>query len=390
MCGVRKYLDNRLFLEYGDAQNLENCVKAQVQIQPLPDDGYQDVDRDGDPHLRLHGILRGPEECLDPKMLLDPPEEELDLPALLVQQGDAFRGKGKIVGEEDQVLPGFRVDKPDATQFVGVTLRRVDPREDDGLVGPYPGRFVDGCGIQPAIAKILLRPDDEEGRAVRESMKPFEVQIPPVHHVVRSRLGDQFVQDVDVVPLPVGDLDERGDVPPKIQQGVEFDGRLPFPELRPRKERETQVDRRGVEGVYRLLQLDRERIVRIQLQCSCRPDQSLCEVGEDAPVAVLVGLRQGGSGDPAPDAHVVELPPDGPQVGCDVPQAFAKRQLGEGHTEELVETGEFLDLVFPAVSVDALSEFANRKELDQLREDGSAGVHRPSLRNRNGHRIQAN
>src|SRR3972149_763656 len=114
MCGVRKYLDNGLFLEYGDAQNLENCVEAPLQVQPLPDDGYQDVHRDGDPPLRLHGVLRGSEERLDP------PEEELDLPALLVQQGDAFRGKGKIVGEEDQVLSRFRVDIPAATQFVGV------------------------------------------------------------------------------------------------------------------------------------------------------------------------------------------------------------------------------------------------------------------------------
>src|SRR4030067_2072100 len=137
MCGVRKYLDNRLFLEYGDAQNLENCVEAQIQIQPLLDDGYQNVDRDSDPHLCLHGILRGSEERLDPKMLLDPPEEELDLPALLVQQGDTFRGKGKIVGEEYQVFPGFRVDKPDATQFVGVMFRRVDPREEGGLVGTH-------------------------------------------------------------------------------------------------------------------------------------------------------------------------------------------------------------------------------------------------------------
>src|SRR3972149_2908152 len=134
MCGARKYLDNRLFLEYGDAQNLENGVEAQVQVQPLPDDGYQDVDRDGDPHLRLDRVLRDSEERLDPQMLLDPPEEELDLPALLVQQGDAFRGKGKIVGKEDQVLSRFRVDEPNATQFVGVMPGRVDPREHDGLI----------------------------------------------------------------------------------------------------------------------------------------------------------------------------------------------------------------------------------------------------------------
>src|SRR3990172_11170248 len=163
MCGVRKDLDHRLFLEYGDAQNLENCVEAQVQIQTLPDDGYQDVDRDGDPHLRLHSVLRGSEERLDPKMLLDPPEEELDLPALLVKQGDAFRGKGEIVGQKNQVLLVLDVEESNATELVGVMLGCVDPREDNGLVGTHPGRLVDGCGIQPAIAKILLGPDDEEG-----------------------------------------------------------------------------------------------------------------------------------------------------------------------------------------------------------------------------------
>src|SRR4030066_181854 len=122
MCRVRKYLDNRLFLEYGDAQILENGVEAQVQVQTLPDDGHQDVGRDGDPHLRLHSVLRGSEERLDPKMLLDPSEEELDLPALLVQQGDAFRGKGKIVGEEDQVLLVLDGEESNATGLVGVML----------------------------------------------------------------------------------------------------------------------------------------------------------------------------------------------------------------------------------------------------------------------------
>jgi hypothetical protein len=147
-----KYMEQRFFLENSDAQNLENCVKALLQMQPLLDDGYQDVDRDGDPYLGLHGVLRGPEERLDPQMLLDPPEEEFDLPPLLVEQSDTFRRKGKIVCQKNQVLLVLDVEESDATEFVGVMLRRVDSREDDGLVGPYPGRFVDGRGIQPAMA----------------------------------------------------------------------------------------------------------------------------------------------------------------------------------------------------------------------------------------------
>ena len=66
-------------------------------------------------------------------------------------------------------------------------------------------------------------------------------------------------------PLPVGDLDERGDVPPQIQKGVQFDGGFPFPKSRPREKRKAQVDRRGVEGVHRVLQFHRKGIVDVQI-----------------------------------------------------------------------------------------------------------------------------
>jgi hypothetical protein len=118
-------LKQRLFLENGDAENLENCVEALLQMQPLLDYGYQDVDRDGNPHLRLHGVLGSSEERLDPQVLLDPPEEEFDLPPLLVEQGDALRGKREIVGQENQFLLVLDVEESDATEFVGVMLGRV-------------------------------------------------------------------------------------------------------------------------------------------------------------------------------------------------------------------------------------------------------------------------
>src|SRR5659263_263908 len=249
-------------------------------MQPLLDDGYQDVDRDRDPHLGLHGVLGSSEERLDAEMLLDPPEEEFDLPPLLVEQGDALRGKGKIVGQENQFLLVLDVEEPDATEFVGIMLGRVDARQGDGLVGTHTCRFVDGPGVHTTKPQVRLGPCDEEGQTKRESMKSFEVEISPIHHIIRSGFGNKFVEDMHVVPLAVGDLDERGDVPPQIQKGVEFDGGLPFAESRPRKKRKAQVDRRGVEGVHRVLQFHCERIVDVQALGG--PDQDLGEVGVDA------------------------------------------------------------------------------------------------------------
>lgn len=65
-------------------------------------------------------------------------------------------------------------------------------------------------------------------------------------------------------------------------------------------------------------------------------DQVLGEIGVDAPVAPLVGVRQGGARHRVAEAHVIELGAEGAQAGLDVAQAFAVGQLGKGHGEKLL------------------------------------------------------
>jgi hypothetical protein len=51
--------------------------------------------------LGFDGIGRCSVKGFDSKVLLDPAEEELHLPALLVNIGDGFGGKGKDIGQVD-------------------------------------------------------------------------------------------------------------------------------------------------------------------------------------------------------------------------------------------------------------------------------------------------
>ena len=51
------------------------------------DNGYQHVNRNCNPDLGLDGILGGSIKRFDTKVLLDPFEEDLDLPATLKQLG---------------------------------------------------------------------------------------------------------------------------------------------------------------------------------------------------------------------------------------------------------------------------------------------------------------
>ncbi len=55
-------------------------MEAMFEVEAFLHDGNQDVNRHCNPDLSAHGVLGCAEECLNAKVLLDPLEEEFDLP----------------------------------------------------------------------------------------------------------------------------------------------------------------------------------------------------------------------------------------------------------------------------------------------------------------------
>jgi hypothetical protein len=80
-CGrrFRKCLCHRHFLEKGDGKNLEQSVERGFQGEALLDDRDQNINRNRDPDLRFHRVVRRAIELFDPKMLLDPFERLGDI-----------------------------------------------------------------------------------------------------------------------------------------------------------------------------------------------------------------------------------------------------------------------------------------------------------------------
>src|SRR6476646_2373845 len=107
-----KGLIYRGFLKQGDAQNLQHCVEIQGQVEAFADDGHEQVGTDGNRDLGFDGILRGAVKGLDAQVLLDPFEEEFDMPATTVQFGDDVSRKSEVISEEHQSL--FPLDVPKA------------------------------------------------------------------------------------------------------------------------------------------------------------------------------------------------------------------------------------------------------------------------------------
>jgi hypothetical protein len=91
-----------LLLEDGSAEDLLDFAEAAVNTKLLADDGNQHVDADRHPYLSLDGVRRRAREGLDLQVLFDPLEEELYLPAALVELGDDECRQAEVVGEKDQ------------------------------------------------------------------------------------------------------------------------------------------------------------------------------------------------------------------------------------------------------------------------------------------------
>ena len=144
--------------------------------------------------------------------------------------------------------------------------------------------------VTPLDLEIRLAASYEEAAGFVKAVQPLEVEKAPIHDVEGTKLGQQLIEDVDLVHLAVADVDEGRDVAAKIEQRVQFDRRLGAAKWRPRKHREAQIDSGRIQGVDRFLQIDTKGFVDIQP--SRDPDQALGEVGIHAPVANGIGVGE--------------------------------------------------------------------------------------------------
>ena len=185
-------------------------------------------------------------------------------------------------------------------------------------------------------------------------MQALEVEIAAVHHVEGAGLGQQLVEHVDVVQFPVGDVDEARDVAAQVDQRVQFDRRLGRSERCPREQRQTQVDRGGIERVDGVLEIHAEGLVEIEPARNA--NEVLRELGVDTPVARFVRVGQRAARHRSANPKVIELGRLRTQAGLDVAQTLAIRELREGHAAQLIRAAEIAHATIAAVALDDASK----------------------------------
>ena len=95
-------------------------------------------------------------------MLLDPLEEQFDLPARLVQRADGCGRQREVVGEVHQCLAGLGILEADAAQMVRIVPAAVIAVERDGLpsmstLSFSSSRMVRGLYLMRAESSSVVR-----------------------------------------------------------------------------------------------------------------------------------------------------------------------------------------------------------------------------------------
>lgn len=189
------------------------CRARHRVVKLLLDDGDEDVDGGGASHLSLHRVLAGAQDMLDAQVLLDPPEEQLDRPAALVERADGQRRQRRVVGQEHLRLARLRVPESNAQRVFGLLPCLPMPIEHHALIPDHTCGAVCGCRIR----------------------------LPRIHHVGGTGFEGQHVQHVHVVPLDGGLDGSRRRPVEQAQAQIDGAGGVRTPALPPFLMLETQI-----------------------------------------------------------------------------------------------------------------------------------------------------
>ena len=357
-----------------NAQKLQSSVECARQFHLLVNDRDHQIGGHSDPYLRLHCVGTCAVEVLDAQMLFDPPEEQLDAPAHLVEHGYGKRWDFQVVGEEDQFPVGFRVVIAHLPQKGGKGISRFGERGLAHMVASQAGEAVHGQRVMPGEFQFALGPRDEESPGICDAKEAHKIHVAAIHQIKCAGFKHEIVEPAHVVLTGSGDVNAGGNGPSQVDLGMHLDARFGLPEVGPREECQREIDGGRIEGVDRVVEIQAEIFSGIQ-----RPglaDESFCKILPDSPVALVVGVRESGLGNRLRESKMMQSRRPRIQTRGDVAQSLAPGQLGEDDVDELLATAEVADTGLGVVAFHQAGKCLAIHEVEDLNKDVSSGVHR--------------
>ncbi len=136
-------------------------------------------------------------------MLLDPFEEQFDLPAALVECTYGQCWQGMVICEKQQCFAGLCVFEADASQMIRKVSAAVETVEYDGLIADHACSSICGSGIKSPGIQIRFGACDKEAAGLMQDIQTLEIEICPIHHVEGTSFWNEQIENIDIVQLAI-------------------------------------------------------------------------------------------------------------------------------------------------------------------------------------------
>ena len=220
------------------------------------DDCNEAVCDDSNMYLYAHGILRLTPEVLDLEMLLNPLEEQLHLPSILIEQGDVLCTEEEVVRVVNEAAMQLWSMVDDSSDSARILLLILLLGKADALVFKHIVLAIkDAFSIDNLVCRLAFLPDDEEGSEYMNLIETGEVKVTSVKHIAGKGLVCEPVHRIDVVHLGIGNPVEHGNLRGDVNLCVDFDSRLGTSKFCPSEHGHAEIDGRGVNGIEPAMQL---------------------------------------------------------------------------------------------------------------------------------------
>jgi len=254
--GALEQVPDRSLVCQHPAHDSQDVERRPIQLAVVFDNGDKAVCDDRNINLYSHGILGRPPKREHSEMLFYPPKEEFHLPALLIQQGDVLSFEREVVGQErERPLKVWSiVNYP--PQHGGILLF--------GLIAGKAYRLIieniilaiqQVLSINHLVVESGLLSDDKVRVDDVDLIQPVKVVISLVKDVERKRLIRNVIHRLHIMDFSLRDMNVGRYLGHHVKQRVDLDSTLGLSEVSPLEQTQTEVNRRGVEGIEPSMQL---------------------------------------------------------------------------------------------------------------------------------------
>ena len=372
-----KQISNIILGKQRTAQDSHDFHDGAVDLQVMFDNANETICDDGNVYLNTDCILGFSPKGLDPEMLFNPLEKQLNLPPVFIKERNILGIKIEIISViGESPLEFWRVENNATDRRWIIRPISLASKTDCLVTEDIVFSFLEIKSAFNLIGGMELFPCNKERPQTIDFIETGKVKVSSIKHIARIMLVCKPIHRIDIMYLSVGDSVEHGYLRDDVNLSVDSYTRLGRPKLRPSENGEAKINRCGVNRIEPPMQFKLSgKTFRLS---NCHHVKR--KLFKDSIVSDGVRLRKDLPVDITfSKAEKKRFSSMGNCYICKFPEASAAEQLSEHQNQQVAPMGKKPSSCAVVVLDHQTLEIPLRKEIGNLRKNIGTIMHTCSI-----------